>query len=125
MTAGTMDGVPGDVCKLISAVVADDGTDLAILQGLRKEKGIVQAFSHACLGSSITVEARTKRGRLPEPKMVRFVEIVVPESRASEVFEYVCSVARVDQAGHGVVWQAGSTFCTPYALPEDVPDEVS
>ena len=126
MTASPAPGVPGESCKLISAVVAtDDGTDLAILKALREEKGIVQAFSSACLGSSITTEARTKPGRLPEPIMIRLIEILVPESRADEIFEFVCQAARLDEPGQGAVWQTGSGFCTPFELPGGVPEEAS
>ena len=126
MSDETMPGVPGEPCKLISAVVvADDGTDLAILKDLREEKGVLQAFSHTCSGSSITTETKTKPGRLPEPVLVHLVEILVPESRADEVFEFVCKAARIDEPGRGAVWQSGSAFCTPFALPPNVPDEAS
>jgi hypothetical protein len=126
MTGEAMPGVPGEPCKLISAVVpADDGTDLVILKGLREEKGILQAFSNSCLGRSIITEAKTRRGRLPEPVMIRLVEILVPESRADEVFEFVCKAARLDEPGRGAVWQTGAGFCTPFALPAGVPDEQS
>ncbi len=120
-----MTGVPGETCKMIAAVVADDGTDLKILRGLREEQGIVQAFSQPCLGSSITAETKTRHGKLPEPDMVRLVEILVPESRAGDVFDYVCAVSGIDAGGRGLVWQSGSAFCTPFTLPDGVPDEVS
>jgi hypothetical protein len=124
MKAAAMTGVPGETCKIICAVVADDGTDLNSLRGLREDHGIVQAFSQHCLGSSITADAVTRHGRLPEPDMVRLVEILVPESRADDVFDYVCVVAGIHEGGRGAVWQTRSAFCTPFALPEDVPDEV-
>lgn len=124
MNADNLPGVPAEACKLITAaLMADDRTDLAILRGLRKEKGVLQAFSSSCLGSSITTEAKTKPGKLPEPVMIRLVEILVPESRADEVFEFVCQAARVDEPGRAAVWQSGPAVCTPFALPDGVPDE--
>ncbi len=122
-TANPSPGVPGDRCKLITAVVADDGTDLAILRALRHDMGVVRANSTSCLGSSITAEARTRPGRLPEPVIVRKVEILVPEDRADELFELVCRHANLTAIGRGVVWQTAAPFCTGYELPEGLPEE--
>ena len=122
-TAGAKPRVPGDQCKLITAVFVDDGTDLALLKALRSDKGIIRASSTSCLGSSITAEARTKPGKLPEPLMVRKVEILVPEDRADELFDFVCEHARITEPGRGVVWQTSAPFCTPYELPPGLPEE--
>jgi hypothetical protein len=108
---------------MITAVVPDDGADLEILKALRAEKGIVQAYSFACLGSSATAEAKTKPGKLPEPTMVRMVEVLVPERDADDVFDFISQVARVIENGRGLVWQESAPFSTPYELPEGVPDE--
>ena len=121
--AGADPGVPGDHCKLITAVVVDDGTDLALLDALRSKKGVIRAHSASCLGSSITAEARTKPGKLPEPVMVRKVEILVPEDRADELFEFVCEHARLAELGRGVVWQTAAPFATLYELPAGLPEE--
>ena len=122
-TATPGPGLPGDRCKLITAVVADDGTDLDLLRALRSQRDVIRASSTSCLGSSITAEARTKPGRLPEPVMVRKVEILVPEDRADDVFEFVCVHSRLTELGRGVVWQTSAPFCTPYELPEGLPEE--
>ena len=110
---------------MITAAVADDGTAREILTRLRNEKGILRAYSSGCMASSVTMEAKTKPGKLPEPMMARIVEVLVPEDRASEVFDFLCEIARVDEGGRGAVWQGGSTFCTPFELPPGVPDEGS
>ena len=114
---------PGEACKRISVALPDDGSDLRLLRALRAEKGVLRANSISCLGSSVTMETRTKPGKLPQPIMARLVEILVPESHADDVFEFVCRLAITGEPGGGIVWQSVAPFCTDYALPEGVPDE--
>jgi hypothetical protein len=115
--------VVGEPCKLICAAVLDDGTDLRILEALREEKGVLRANSVSCLSSSVAAESRTKPGKLPQPVMGRLVEILVPEADADEVFEFVCRVAVKGGEDGGAVWQTAAPFCTPYELPEGLPEE--
>ena len=110
-------------CKLICVAVLDDGTDLRILKALREEKGILRANSVSCLSSSVAAESLTRPGKLPQPVMGRLVEILVPEAEADDVFEFVCRLAIKGDEDGGVVWQSAAPFCTPYELPEGVPDE--
>ena len=117
--------IAGEPCKLICAAVLDDGTDLQILRALREEKGILRANSISCLSSSVATESRSKPGKLPQPVMGRLVEILVPEAQADEVFEFVCGLAVSTDEDGGVVWQSAAPSCTPYELPEGVPDEVA
>lgn len=115
--------VAGEPCKRITAVLPDDGTDLLLMRALRAEKGIVRTNSTACSGLSILAETVVKRGRLPEPMLVRAVEILVPEAEADSVFAFVCQHANIDRPNGGVVMLGPAPFCTPYLLPEGVPDE--
>lgn len=115
--------VPGEPCKMISAYIADDGSDLELLRALRQEKGVVNANSLACKGLSILAKADAKPGKLPEPTLVRVVEILVPVADAEDVFDFVCRRAKIDRPGGGMVALSPAPFCTPYHLPEGVPDE--
>ncbi len=118
-----VDSVPVDACKLLTVVVPDDGTDLALMKALRTEKGIVRANSISCLGVAILQDARAKPGALPEPIMVRRIEILVPEDRADEVFDFIFEAANLNRPGGGAVLQSPAALATLYALPEGVPDE--
>jgi hypothetical protein len=118
-----LSSLPGEPCKLITAVVPDDGSDLTLMRALRDEKGIIRANSISCYGSSILAEARSRRGKLPVPKLVRIVEVLVAETEAEEVFGFVCNKANIGRPGGGIVLQAPVPFATPYEMPEGVPDE--
>ena len=115
--------VPGEPCKLITAVVPDDGTDLVMMKALRDEKDIISANSVSCLGIAVLREAKVKPGRLPEPVAVRMIEVAVPKSRADEIFDFIFAHAKLDRPGGGAVVQTPAAFCTPYVLPDGVPDE--
>ena len=114
---------PGEPCKLVSAFIPDDGTDLVLMKALRKDKGVVSANSISCQSMSILAKAKTKRGTLPEPSLTRVVEILVAEADAEQVFEYVCQHANINHIGGGLVMLSPVPFCTPYSLPAGVPEE--
>ena len=115
--------VPGENCKLITAIVPDDGSDLQILRALRKEKGIVRANSTICYSSSSLADKKTRPGKLPEPVLARIVEVLVPESAADEIFEFVCSQTNPETMDGYSVYQTAAPIGTPYRMPDDVPDE--
>lgn len=115
--------VSGEPCKLICAVTPDDGTDLKLMKVLREKKGLVSASSRNCLTISVLAEAKVKPGKLPEPNLTRITEILVPVALADELFEFVCQHADIERKGGGIVLQRPAPFCTPYSLPDGVPDE--
>jgi hypothetical protein len=95
------------------------------MKALRAEKGVIRANSTPCYGNSILAEAKTRPGKLPEAVLVRNVAILVPETEANDVFEFVCQKANLDRPNGGVVFQSPAPLCTSYALPEGVPDEMN
>jgi hypothetical protein len=125
VTSTALTGAPAGTgpFKRITAVLPDDGTDLTVLKALRRELGIVTARSMACRGLSILAAAETKPGKLPEPTHACTVEVLVPAPEADDVFEFVCQRANINRLHGGVVMLGSTAFCTPFQLPEGLPEE--
>jgi len=117
--------VPHEACKLIICVLPDDGTDKKLLRALLDEKQITRANSVSCLGLAVLADARTKFGELPQPTLVRKIDVVVPEDKADELYDYIYEKANIGRPRGGVIWQAALTLTSPFALPQDVPVEES
>ncbi len=116
-------GAPGEACKLITAILPDDGSDLKMLKELRREKGVIRADSMSCYASSSLAEKQTRPGKLPEPVLARLVEVLVPAADAETIFQFVCEHTDPDHPETAVVFQSDAPFCTPFELPEGVPEE--
>ena len=110
-------------CKAIYCVLPDDGTDKRVLVELRKTQGILRAGSATRRGIAALADVKTKRGKLPEPDLVRLVHVICSEDQADEIFDFIFWSAQLDKPGRGVMWQQAVTGCTPYELPADIPDE--
>ena len=109
--------------KVIYCILPDDGTDKRILTELRKKKGVVRAGSATRRGIGALITVKTKRGRLPEPELVKQVHVICSEEEADGVFEFLFWSAEVDKPGRGFIWQQSALGCIPYELPSDEPDE--
>ena len=115
--------IPREDCKQISCVLPDDGSDKELLRGLLKEKQITRTKSTRCLGLAVLADAQTKYGNLPEPVMVRLVDVIVPAADAEELYDYIYRKANIGRAGGGTMWLAPVVMASPHLLPDDVPQE--
>lgn len=109
--------------KLITCLLPDDGSDKKLMHTLRVEKQITTSNSVNCLGLAVLADARTKHGELPEPRLVRKVDVLVASSDADELYNYIYETANIGRPGGGVIWLEPVTLASVFELPADVPLE--
>ncbi|MCF7984064.1 MAG: hypothetical protein K9L70_06645 [Thiohalocapsa sp.] len=120
--ARTSPEVSGRAASLISCILPDDGTERRLLAWLRQQ-GISRADSVYCRGHSVLREAVTRRGKLPEPNLVRLVRIVVDADEADALFDRIYEQADIHRPGGGALFMTPLRYATPFPLPEGLGDE--
>ncbi len=115
--------IPRENCKLISCLIPDDGSDKILIRALHEEKNINRANSTSCMGLAVLADAKTKFDELPQPVLIRKVDVVVPEDEADELYEYIYDKARIGRPQGGVMWLHALSTVSPYDLPKNVPFE--
>jgi hypothetical protein len=106
-------------------MVPDDGTDKRLLSTLRSQRGVNRANSVYCRGIAVLENAEARRGKLPEPVLARLVTVIVEETEADALFDFIYEEARIGRRGGGVIAMAPVTLATPFQLPPDLSDEAT
>ncbi len=117
--------LPVSACKRIQAVLPDDGTDLRLLTALRRERGINRADSVPVRAVAALQDARPRHGHLPEPGLARLVTVVVDESEANAVFDFIHATVGIDRPGGGMLMMDRLLGATPFELPPGIGDEAA
>ena len=123
MTPDSYQPLPTKASKLITCVLPDDGSDKTLMRRLRQEKQIINTSSVACRGIAVLQSVNSKHGQLPEPTLVRMVEVAVAEAEADALFDYIYETAGIGHEGHGTIFMGPLINTTLFELPEGVPDE--
>lgn len=114
---------PREACKIISCLLPDDGTDKKLIRVLRDEKKITRANSTSCMGLAVLADARTKFDELPQPTLMRKVDVVVAEADADNLYDYIYEKAHIGRPQGGVIFLHDLALVSPFTLPENVPLE--
>ena len=109
--------------KAIFCIVPDDGTDKRVLEELRQRFGVVRGSTLTCRGIGALSARKTRRGKLPQPELVKQLCVVCTDDQADEIFDFLFWTAHFDKPGRGMMWQQTAVGCTPYELPAGIPDE--
>jgi len=112
--------VPREAVKLISCIVNSEKTERELLQALYDEQQITRANSINCRGYASLFEARAKADTLPQAHFAHVIEVVVAESKADAVFDFIFRKAGLDKPGAGVVFMESLYGASNFSLPDKI-----
>ncbi len=109
--------------KLITCVISSEKKEKELLRALYKECQISRANSINCRGFASLFEAKTQADELPEPHFARLIEVIVPEAKADEVFDFIYEKAGIGEPGAGVIFMAPLLGASSFSLPQEMVEE--
>ena len=113
--------VPRETVKLITCVLNDEQNGKRLLSAL-KQRNIIRANSINCRGFASLAEVDNK-DKLPEPRFVKLIEVIVSEAEADEVFDFIYEEAGIGEPAAGTIFMTALLGSSQYSLPENIPDE--
>ncbi|MDH5387246.1 MAG: hypothetical protein OEY06_02215 [Gammaproteobacteria bacterium] len=106
--------------KLITAILPK-GTSLDVVDKLMHEKLLTTAnFNYARGMGKLTPAKYRGVGEQSEKEMLT---VVVEESQADDIFEYIFDIAEINRPHGGFIYMQRLLQSTEYTLPETVRDE--
>lgn len=93
------------------------------MRALRDERQVTTANSASCMGLAVLEDAMTKHGDLPEPGLVRKVDVLVAAADADELYDYIYAAANIGRTGGGTIFLGPVSLASEFELPADVPVE--
>lgn len=94
--------------KLITCIIPDK-IPSSILEKLKTEKKIITANKNSARGASSKSSYQMRE--------MEVLRVVVEESRADEIFEYLYYLLEMDQPNRGIMHQIALGRMTDYTLP--------
>ncbi|MCW8924243.1 MAG: hypothetical protein OQK69_11540 [Gammaproteobacteria bacterium] len=106
--------------KLITAILPK-GRALAVVDRLEHEKQLTTANFNFARGMGKLTPAKY-RG-VGEQSEKEVLTVVVEESQADDVFEYIYNVAEINRPHGGIIYMQSLMQSTSFVLPETVSEE--
>lgn len=97
--------------KLITCILPK-GKSLEVIKKLHEEKGITAINVSNGRGSS------AKKGKIQAEAEVEILTVVIEESRADEIFEFIYYEAEIGGISRGFMYQGRLSTATKFVLPE-------
>jgi len=105
--------------KLITCILPC-GLAFELMEKLKDEKNIITANVNYARGmGKLTPMAHRGVGEQSEKEIL---QVLVPEERSDEIFEYLYTVADINRPHGGIIYLAKLQAATPFVLP-DLPQE--
>ncbi|MDP2829159.1 MAG: hypothetical protein Q8O37_11205 [Sulfuricellaceae bacterium] len=107
--------------KLITCFLPAGGGK-EVLDGLRKQKGMLSAYVHHARGAG--VDARRASGKAPLYVEREVITVLAPAHQADDIFEYLYFAAGLDQPHAGMILMEKAIRGVACSLPPDLPEEI-
>jgi len=98
------------------------GRGKEVLDGLRKQKGMLSAYVHHARGAG--VDGRRASGKIPFYVEREVITVLSPAHQADNIFEYLYFAAGLDQPHAGMILMEKTIRGEACSLPPDMPEEV-